>query len=126
MIDYHQLGRMIFDHHRRCALLNAHAPAETLDGWDAIRFHFPPEDQGDMLIQVSRPHAAWRVAWVQGWEQRRNEYNVRSGGEREHSRSDSEDEKAPAGAGYDLSGKEVMAAAAGVSASEVSDFDSSD
>lgn len=66
-------GYAAYTAHRGCALLQAFAPAENLAGKDAIRYWHGPEDQGATAMQIHRPHDAWRVAWMKGWDQARRD-----------------------------------------------------
>lgn len=70
MSDY-QAGFEAFSQHQNCALFEGFAPARTLEGEDAIRFHLPAEDQGTALIQMARPHDRWYQEWVRGWNDAR-------------------------------------------------------
>lgn len=69
-------GYAAFNAHRNCAVLQAWAPAENLDGTAAIRYWHAPENQGDQLVQYARPHDAWRRDWMQGWDRARADFEA--------------------------------------------------
>lgn len=67
-------GYAAYSARRGCALLQAFAPAERLEGKDAIRFWHGPEDQGTTAMQIQRPHDAWRTEWMRGWDRAREDF----------------------------------------------------
>lgn len=69
-------GYAAFTDHRGCALLQAFAPAENLEGRDAIRYWHGPENQGETPMQIQRPHDAWRTEWMRGWERAKEDWQA--------------------------------------------------
>ena len=66
-------GYEAYSRHQMCSFLNGYAPANRIAGRTAIRLWHEPEDQGAALVQIARPHDAWRVEWVRGWDDARAE-----------------------------------------------------
>lgn len=69
-------GYTAFTHHRRCALLQGFAPAESLDGGQAIRYWHPPENQGATRMQIHRPHDPARAQWMKEWDRARADFEA--------------------------------------------------
>jgi len=69
-----QAGAQAFKNHRNCGPFQGYAPAERLEGFVAIRFHLPPEEQA--LLQMATPHSRGRLEWVAGWEEARAAFLV--------------------------------------------------
>lgn len=76
MTTHEHAGHTAFTTHRATPALQGFAPAENLDGKDAIRYHHPPEDQGATPMQIARPHDAWRQEWCRGWDRARADFEA--------------------------------------------------